>query len=79
MKNGMREVMAALSMAGTMGFAMAVNALVGGFLGRLIDGWLGTSPWGVAMGAGLGLAAGLRTLCRHVLDATNENNDEKDK
>lgn len=74
MKNGKRQVLEALSMASNMGFVMLVNAAVGLLLGKGFDQWLGTSPWGVAVGVALGLVAGLRSVMRKAveLDAGNE-------
>jgi ATP synthase protein I len=66
--NGMRQVMAALSMAGNMGFSMAVNAFIGMLLGKAIDTWLDSSPWGVGVGVAFGLIAGLRSICRRIIE-----------
>ncbi|MEO1250772.1 MAG: AtpZ/AtpI family protein [Pseudomonadota bacterium] len=39
---------------------------VGTLIGYLLDRWLGTSPWLLLVGIGLGFAAGLRNLSRSI-------------
>lgn len=48
-----------LELAGAVG-AMAL-------LGYLVDRWLGTGPWGVVVGAMLGVAGGLYNLIKRAL------------
>ena len=43
---------------------LLAGLLVGLFLGYLLDRWLGTSPWLLLLGIGIGFAAGLRNLMR---------------
>ena len=78
MKDGNRQLLAALSLASNMGFIMLVNAAVGLLLGKGFDTWLDSSPWGVAIGAALGMIAGLRAVCRKAAELTQGNGkDEK--
>ena len=75
MNDGKRQMLAALSMASNIGFSIVVNAAVGLLLGKGIDKWLDSSPWGVAVGVALGLIAGIRSVCRKAanLDAGDGN------
>lgn len=77
MKTGKRQVMEAVSIASNMGFVMAVNAAVGLLLGKGIDKWLDTSPWGVGIGAALGMIAGLRAIFRKAVELDDGNEDDK--
>ena len=49
----------ALSTAG-LSFVLAIVFGAGG--GYLLDGWLGTSPWGFLLGFVLGVVAGIRNV-----------------
>lgn len=40
--------------------------VVGGLIGYGLDRWLGTSPWLLLLGLGVGFAAGMRNLMRTV-------------
>lgn len=77
MKNGIRQVMAALSLVGNMGFALAVNALVGVFFGHMVDQRFNCSPWGVAVGAMFGLIAGMRSIYHKVSCIIDSKEDEE--
>lgn len=43
---------------------LLAGLLVGMGIGYLFDRWLGTSPWLLLVGFGIGFAAGLRNLAR---------------
>lgn len=43
---------------------LLAGLFVGVLLGYLLDRWLGTSPWLLLLGIGIGFAAGLRNLAR---------------
>lgn len=43
---------------------LVVGILVGGFIGRLLDGYLGTAPWLLVLFLMLGFAAGLLNVIR---------------
>lgn len=68
MNDGKRQIFEALSTAGNFGFVMLANAAVGLIIGKFFDKWLDSSPWGVAIGAALGMVAGLRSIYRKVTD-----------
>ena len=69
--------MEALSIASNMSFVMAVNAAVGLLLGKGIDKLLDSSPWGVAIGAALGMIAGLRAIYKKAAGLDGGNGKEK--
>ena len=77
MKSDKRQMLEALSTASNMGFTMVVNAAVGLLLGKAIDKWLDTSPWGVAIGVALGIIAGIRSIYGKV--AAMDDGDGKTK
>lgn len=66
MNDGKRQILEALSMAGNFGIIMVVNAAVGLLIGKGIDKLLDSSPFGVAIGAALGMIAGFRSIYRRV-------------
>lgn len=43
---------------------LLAGLIVGMLIGFLLDKWLGTSPWLILAGIGIGFAAGLRNLTR---------------
>ncbi|MHA7871479.1 MAG: AtpZ/AtpI family protein [Hyphococcus sp.] len=51
---------------------LLAGLFVGALLGLGLDRWLGTEPWFLLAGIGLGFAAGLRNLTR----AVNEGNED---
>jgi ATP synthase protein I len=50
----------------TMGFSFAAAVVIGGVLGAMIDGWVGTSPLFTLILLGLGFVAGLLELFREL-------------
>jgi len=46
------------------GWAFAISVVLGLGGGMLLDRWLGTSPWLLFVGLGLGFAAGVSNLVR---------------
>jgi len=60
--NGDREVRKALGLISQLGFAMAACVVVGVFLGKWLDGKLGTSPWLLMAGCLLGAAAAFKVF-----------------
>ena len=50
-----------------MGVEIAVPVVLFTFLGYKADGWLGTEPWLVVVGALLGMAVSFYTLVKRVL------------
>lgn len=49
----------ALGIATALGFTLVANIAVGLFLGRLLDSWLGWTPWASVLGIVLGMVSGL--------------------
>jgi ATP synthase protein I len=48
-----------------------VGGVAGGLLlGYLVDRWQGTNPWGVLVGAGIGLVGGMWALIREAMRGT---------
>lgn len=54
---------------------LLAGLFVGSLLGIGLDRWLGTAPWFLLAGIGLGFAAGLRNLMRSV-NQENEHSSE---
>lgn len=54
---------------------LLAGLFVGALLGLGLDRWLGTEPWFLLAGIGLGFAAGLRNLTRS-LNKDNETSSE---
>jgi len=52
---------------------MAIQAVVGAFLGSLLDGWLGTSPIAVLVLGGAGFASGLLVTWRAFVRAGDQD------
>ncbi len=50
-----------------LGLEIVVPLLVGVYVGRRLDVWLGTAPWLLLAGAALGMAAGFLAFFRTVL------------
>ncbi len=59
-----------LGMMTTIPMLMAVSPLVGYFIGRTLDSWLGTGPWLSAVMLVLGFAAGIREVVRIIRKST---------
>ncbi len=64
------------------GYAMRVSSellaglFVGALLGLGLDRWLGTEPWLLLVGIGLGFAAGLRNLTR-AMNKSGDNSSDR--
>ncbi len=54
--------MAQAGVAYKLGFDLLAALIVGGGVGFAIDKWLGSLPWGMLIGLGLGIVAGMRQL-----------------
>ena len=67
------------AMAMELPFALVGPVLVGGFLGYLLDRWLGWMPTGMLVGVGLGFFAGVREVQRRMksLNSTLKNGNTK--
>lgn len=55
---------------------LLAGLIVGGFLGWGLDYWLGTSPWLLLLGLGLGFAAGLRNMMRTLQNDTEQSSGD---
>jgi F0F1-type ATP synthase assembly protein I len=58
-RSSRRELVAGLDQASVMGMELLVAVLAWAGIGWLVDRWLGTGPWLLAIGALVGNAAGL--------------------
>ena len=56
----------------TVGFAFVLAIVIGFWVGRTIDGWLGSSPWFSLIFFFLGLAAGILNVFRTVRSVGRE-------
>jgi ATP synthase protein I len=54
---------------------LLAGIFVGSLLGLGLDRWLGTAPWFLLAGIGLGFAAGLRNLTRSLNDGGDGSSD----
>ena len=52
----------ALAMISQIGLSFVVCIGIGFFLGRYLDGWLGTTPWLMLVGILLGIASAFKML-----------------
>lgn len=60
----------------TLGLQLALSVVVLFFVGRWLDGWLGTSPWLMIAGLALGIVGGFLQFFRTVI-ALGKEEDEK--
>ncbi|MBP2645424.1 MAG: putative F0F1-ATPase subunit [Firmicutes bacterium] len=67
-KNDKRQLLAAFSLVGGMGLSMAATVAAGVFLGRVVDNWLGLSPWGTVAGVIIGMAAGIWSTYKRIIE-----------
>ena len=61
-----------------MGVEIAVPVMLFTFLGYKADGWLGTEPWLVVVGALLGIAVSFYTLFKRAL-GSGQGSDREDR
>jgi len=59
------------ALAMEMPFVIVGSTMLGGFLGYLLDRWLGTRPFLMIILGGLGLYAGIRELLRRMPKGSN--------
>ena len=62
MKKETREMFRELGFYSSLGFSVALAIFIGLFLGLFLDRWLGTAPWLMFLGFGLGIAAATRNM-----------------
>ena len=74
MKN--KDVVKALGLLSQVGITMAVCVLVGVFLGRFLDGLLGTTPWLLLLFSFLGVGAAFKSLFNLVAKPKEKSKQE---
>ncbi len=62
MKKETREMFRELGYYSSLGFSVALAIFIGLFFGLFLDRWLGTAPWLMFSGFGLGIAAAARNM-----------------
>lgn len=67
-KKSKNTVAKALALYTQMGITMAVCIVVAFFIGRLLDGWLGTSPLFLLIFMVIGLMASIRSMYLMVIN-----------
>jgi len=67
----------ALGELSSIGLTLVVATVIGLVAGYYADSWLGTKPWLLLLGLGLGIAAGFVNLFRSVKRAERELDDSK--
>jgi F0F1-type ATP synthase assembly protein I len=67
----------ALGELSSIGLTLVVATVIGLAAGYWADRWLGTSPWLMLIGLGLGIAAGFVNLFRSVKRAERELDDSR--
>jgi len=71
-KKGKGQTAAAFALIGSVGITMAAAVGVGIYLGRLADNWLGTGPWFTIAGIVLGMASGIWSTYKRVMEVESE-------
>jgi ATP synthase protein I len=61
-----------------LGLQLAVTILIFLFIGRWVDGKLGTAPWFMVIGAFLGGTAGMYSFIRTVIRLEKKDKEKKD-
>jgi ATP synthase protein I len=67
----------ALGELSSVGLTLVVATVIGLVAGYYADKWLGTTPWLLLLGLGLGIAAGFVNLFRSVKRAERELDDSR--
>jgi len=67
----------ALAELSSIGMTLVLATVIGLAGGYYLDRWLGTSPWLVMIGLGLGIAAGFVSLFRSVKRTERDADDVK--
>ena len=74
-----RDMIKALSLLSQIGLTVAACILVGVFLGRFLDGLLGTSPWLLILFSFLGVGAAFKSLFNYLPKSNEKPKNEQDK
>ncbi|HZW97780.1 MAG TPA: AtpZ/AtpI family protein [Bacillota bacterium] len=61
-KSGQNQVIRSIGYITQIGITIAATIMLGVFLGRILDNWLGTSPWLLLFFSLLGMAAAIKAL-----------------
>ena len=72
---GERATWKALGELSSIGLTLVVSTVIGLAGGYYLDRWLGTNPWLLLLGLGLGIAAGFVNLVRSVKRAEDDLDD----
>ena len=75
--SGEKSTWRALGELSSIGMTLVVATVLGLVAGYYADRWLGTTPWLLLLGLGLGIAAGFVNLFRSVKRAERELDDSK--
>lgn len=67
-KDDKQEHLAALWLAGSIGFSMLAAVVVAFFIGKCFDLTFNTAPWGTAIGLFLGFIAGIRSIYKRIMN-----------
>ena len=73
--SGEKSTWRALGELSAIGITLVVATVIGLAAGYYADRWLGTTPWLLLLGLGLGIAAGFVNLFRSVRRAERELDD----
>lgn len=74
-----REPLRQFAHYSTAGIMFPVAVALGFWLGWLVDGWLGSFPWGSLVGLTLGFAAAIRNLLQTVASDTSDGIGDDDQ
>jgi len=67
-KEDKREILKALGSVGNVSFALVSSVIVGLLLGKWIDTYLDTFPWGTTVGIVFGMATGLWSIYYQIMN-----------
>ncbi|MGH9817059.1 MAG: AtpZ/AtpI family protein [Candidatus Acidiferrales bacterium] len=79
MRKGPGTFMRQTAIAMELPFGLVGPVLVGGFLGYLVDRWLGSMPIGMLVLGGLGFVAGVREVQRRMKSLESRRDGPTDK
>lgn len=74
-KNNSFSLLSIVTEAGTLGVTLAICLILGVLAGRYIDGFLGTTPWGMIFFSLLGAVAGFWSLYKKMLRFMDADKD----
>ena len=68
MQDDKNQVFNALGTGATISFYLISSVVAGIFLGRLVDGYFDTYPWGAISGIVIGMISGMWAIYKKVVD-----------